>query len=67
MDTREILEKVKTGEISVEDAESYFRREPFAEMEYAKLDTHRKTRSGFPEVREHRPVVRSLFHRTAQL
>ena len=50
MDTREILEKVKTGEISVEDAESYFRREPFEEMEYAKLDTHRKTRSGFPEV-----------------
>lgn len=50
MDTREILEKVKTGEISVEDAESYFRKEPFEEMEYAKLDTHRKTRSGFPEV-----------------
>lgn len=50
MDTREILEKVKTGEISIEDAESYFRREPFEEMEYAKLDTHRKTRSGFPEV-----------------
>lgn len=50
MDTREILEKVKTGEISVEDAESYFRREPFEEMEYAKLDTHRRTRSGFPEV-----------------
>lgn len=50
MNTREMLEKVKTGEISVEDAESYFRREPFEEMEYAKLDTHRKTRSGFPEV-----------------
>lgn len=50
MDARDILEKVKTGEISVEDAEQYLRREPFEEMGYAKLDTHRKLRSGFPEV-----------------
>lgn len=50
MDARDILEKVKTGEIAVEDAEQYFRREPFEEMGYAKLDTHRKLRSGFPEV-----------------
>lgn len=50
MDAREVLEKVKTGEISVEEAEGYFRREPFEEMGYAKLDTHRKLRSGFAEV-----------------
>lgn len=50
METKEILEKVKQGEISIEEAESYFRRAPFDEMGYAKLDTHRKTRSGFPEV-----------------
>lgn len=50
MDTHEILEKVKTGEISVEEAELYFRRAPFVEMGYAKLDTHRGVRSGFPEV-----------------
>jgi NCAIR mutase (PurE)-related protein len=50
MDAREILEKVKSGHISIEEAENYFRREPFQEMGYAKLDTHRKLRSGFAEV-----------------
>lgn len=50
MEARDILEKVKSGEITVKDAESYFRREPFEEMGYAKLDTHRKLRSGFAEV-----------------
>lgn len=50
MDTREILEKVKNGSITVEEAEQIFRRQPFEEMGYAKLDTHRKLRSGFPEV-----------------
>ena len=41
---------MKSGEMSVSEAEQYFRREPFEEMGYAKLDTHRKLRSGFPEV-----------------
>lgn len=50
MEARDILEKVKRGEISIEEAESYFRRKPFEEMGYAKLDTHRKLRSGFAEV-----------------
>lgn len=50
MNTHEILNKVKTGEISIEEAEQYFRREPFEEMGYAKLDMHRKVRSGFAEV-----------------
>lgn len=50
MDTYNILLKVKNGEISVEEAESYFRKQPFEEMGYAKLDSHRKTRSGFAEV-----------------
>ena len=39
---REVLEKVKQGEISVEEAEHYFRKAPFDEMGYAKLDMHRK-------------------------
>ena len=42
MDTREVLEKVKQGEISIEEAEHYFRKAPFDEMGYAKLDMHRK-------------------------
>lgn len=50
MDTREALTKLKNGEITVEEAELYFRRQPFEELGYAKLDTHRKLRSGFPEV-----------------
>ena len=50
MDAREVLEKVKSGELSIEEAEGYFRREPFEELGYAKLDTHRKLRSGFAEV-----------------
>lgn len=50
MDTREILERFKSGEISIEEAESHFNRQPFEEMGYAKLDMHRELRSGFPEV-----------------
>lgn len=50
METQEILKKVKAGEISVEEAELFFRRQPFEEMGYAKLDMHRKMRSGFAEV-----------------
>lgn len=49
MEAREILEKVKNGEVSIEEAEGYFRRKPFEEMGYAKIDTHRKLRSGFAE------------------
>ena len=50
MEAREVLEKVKNNEISIEEAEKYFKKEPFEEMGYAKLDTHREIRSGFPEV-----------------
>lgn len=50
METREILKKVQDGILSIEDAEQYFRRQPYDEMGYAKLDTHRKIRSGFAEV-----------------
>ena len=50
MEAREILRQFKEGIISMEEAEHYFRRAPFEEMDYAKLDTHREIRSGFPEV-----------------
>lgn len=50
MDTKEILQQVKNGEISVEEAERHFRKAPFEELGYAKLDTHREIRSGFAEV-----------------
>lgn len=50
MQARKVLEQVKNGELSVEEAEKYFRKQPFEEMGYAKLDSHREIRSGFPEV-----------------
>lgn len=50
METYELLTKVKNGDISIEEAQHYLRRQPFEEMGYAKLDTHRKVRSGFAEV-----------------
>ena len=50
METKEILERYKNGEITIEEAEHYFSRKPFEELGYAKLDMHREVRSGFPEV-----------------
>ncbi len=50
METREVLERLKSGTISIEEAERFFKRSPYEELGYAKLDTHREIRSGFPEV-----------------
>ena len=50
METREILEQVRNGKLSVEEAERHFKKQPFEELGYAKLDSHREVRSGFPEV-----------------
>jgi NCAIR mutase (PurE)-related protein len=50
MNTRELLDKVKAGEISPEDAEVMLKAAPFVDLGYAKADTHRKIRQGTPEV-----------------
>ena len=50
MEVLEILNKVRQKELSPEEAREYLRRQPFEELGYAKLDTHRKLRSGFGEV-----------------
>lgn len=50
MDIKEILTQLKEGEITVAQAEKYLKIKPFEELGYAKLDTHREIRSGFPEV-----------------
>jgi len=50
MDTIEILERVKSGEMTVKDAQAILSRKPVEDLGYAKLDTHREVRSGFPEV-----------------
>ncbi|MBO4997206.1 MAG: nickel pincer cofactor biosynthesis protein LarB [Lachnospira sp.] len=50
MELEQLLTDVQHGSVSVEEAMQQLRRQPFEEMGYAKLDTHRKLRSGFPEV-----------------
>ncbi len=50
MNTKVLLEKVKSGQLSVEEAEKELKMAPFEEMDFAKLDNHRSVRTGFPEV-----------------
>lgn len=50
MDTRTILKRVQDKSLSVEEAERLFARQPFDDLGYAKLDSHREVRQGFPEV-----------------
>ncbi|EFV01042.1 hypothetical protein HMP0721_1781 [Pseudoramibacter alactolyticus ATCC 23263] len=50
MHIHDMLKQVRAGAMSVDAAEQFLRREPFEEMDYAKIDTHRELRSGFSEV-----------------
>lgn len=50
MEVQEILNQVKSGTLSVEDAEKRIKSRSFEEMGYAKLDMSRKARTGFAEV-----------------
>ena len=50
MTLQQILEEVKNGQLSVEHAENLLKKEGYEEMDYAKLDTARKARTGFAEV-----------------
>lgn len=50
MTLQQILEEVKNGSITVEDAEKILKEESYGEMGYAKLDTSRRERTGFAEV-----------------
>jgi hypothetical protein len=47
---RELLERVRRGDVSVGDAVGRLRALPYAELGYATLDHHRSIRLGFPEV-----------------
>ncbi len=49
-ETKRILEDVKNGNLSVDDALLKLKIEPFTDIEYAKIDNHRKIRQGAPEV-----------------
>lgn len=49
-EVRALLEQVRSGSVSVEEAELALRRKPFEDLGFARLDTHRRLRSGFAEV-----------------
>ena len=50
MDTRELLEQVRAGAVSVDDALQALKQAPFADIGYAKVDLHRSLRQGVAEV-----------------
>lgn len=49
-DTRDVLERVRSGALSVEDALLELKKEPFADIGFAKVDLHRTLRQGAAEV-----------------
>ncbi len=49
-DAKQILEAVKTGELSVDDALFKLKTAPFSDLGYAKVDLHRGLRQGAAEV-----------------
>ncbi len=49
MDVHKILEQVRTGQMDVAEAEEKLKDLPYEDLGYAKLDHHRKLRSGFGE------------------
>ena len=49
MEIKEMLLQVQRGTITVEEAEAELKDLPFKDLGYAKMDYHRKLRSGFPE------------------
>jgi len=47
---RNLLEEVKSGKLEVADAMQRLRALPYEDLGFAKLDSHRALRTGFPEV-----------------
>jgi len=47
---RELLDSVRAGRHSIDDAVAQLRRLPFEDLGFAKVDHHRTVRCGFPEV-----------------
>ena len=50
MDEKTLLEAVKNGELSVEQALAALKKKPFEDLGYAKVDLHRRVRQGAAEV-----------------
>ncbi|WP_010235348.1 nickel pincer cofactor biosynthesis protein LarB [Clostridium arbusti] len=47
---RELLNKVKSGKITVEDGVEKLKDLPYKDLGYAKIDNHREIRVGYPEI-----------------
>lgn len=50
MDIQDLLRKVKNNEMDIDSAEDLLKKLPYEDLGFAKLDHHRKLRSGFGEV-----------------
>lgn len=50
MDIHNLLEQVRSSQISIAQAEEILKKLPYEDLGYAKLDHHRSLRSGFGEV-----------------
>ena len=50
MEIRELLEQVRDGSVSIEEAHRRLAVKPYEDLGFARLDSHRESRSGFPEV-----------------
>lgn len=50
MKTKELLEAVRDGSVSIEQAMEQLKTLPYENLGYARLDHHRELRTGFPEV-----------------
>src|SRR5262249_36972961 len=47
---RKLLQEVRTGAVSPDEAVARLRHMPFEDLGFAKIDHHRRVRSGMPEV-----------------
>ena len=67
---KQLLESVKSGSASIDEALVQLRHMPFEDMGFARLDHHRAIRCGFPEVifcpGKTPQQVRAIFARLAQ-
>lgn len=50
MDLKQLLMQVQQGTLSLEDAEQTLKKLPYEQLDFAKIDHHRKSRRGFGEV-----------------
>ena len=46
---KQLLEEVRDGKVSIEDALLQIKKQPFEDLGFAKVDLHRKARQGAAE------------------